>query len=122
MALTLNNKISKIPMLATTVLTGLMLNTFSPPAQAGTINYPEYNGRRIHACATNVDCDNQGHWYVAHNYCNLIGYRRATGWETKIGRRKWHKKAAIVLEFRPSGNIWRNLKSRHYFKRIDCSY
>lgn len=122
MALTLNSKIAKIPILATTVLTGLMLNTFSLPAQAGTINYPRYNGRLIDGCPINMQCTNQGTSYVADKYCNLIGYRRASYWQTKWRGKLRRRHKLLKLEHRPSGNVWLGRKGKYYFKRIDCSF
>lgn len=102
--------------------TGILLNVLITfPSQARNINYPEYEGLRIDACVVNMGCDESSITYAANRYCQLIGYRRETYWETKTYRpikRKW----AWRLEYRPSGSKWYSHKGGHLFSRIDCSY
>lgn len=117
--MTLSKTLRNVPML---LAAGLLLNTFSLPAQARTINSPKYNSRLIDGCPINMQCNSQGINYVANKYCRLIGYRRATYWTTQRRSRMRRKHRVYRLEYRPAGSIWIARRGRYYFKRIDCSF
>lgn len=99
------------------ITSGLILNTSL--AEARTIEYPKFNGRRIDACVINMGCGQSSITYAANAFCRQIGYRRSGYWETKTYRRR-KRKDAWQLEYRRSGNIWVSRKSGHAFTRIDC--